>query len=198
MRQALGTLHGRADLKGEGTSVARLLGTSDGRATVAVDGGHIGALLVELIGLDVAESVMLLGRRHRQVELRCAVSAFDVKEGIARADSFVVDTTDTVIKVEGSVNLADETLDLETKPYPKDMSPLALRTPLDLEGPLRDPKIRPKAGPLVARVAGAAALGAIAPPLAALALIETGPGKDENCGALLAEARSRGAVKKGS
>ena len=196
MRDALGTLYGRADLKGEGTSVAQLLGTSDGKATLAVDGGRIGALLVELIGLDVAESVMLLGRKHEQVELRCAVSGFDVKDGVARADSFVVDTSDTLIKVEGAVSLAEETLDLETKPYPKDMSPLALRTPLTMKGPLRDPKVRPKAGRLVARVAAGAALGAIAPPLAALALVETGPGKDANCDQLLAEAKSKGAVKK--
>jgi uncharacterized protein involved in outer membrane biogenesis len=196
MREALGTLYGRAELKGEGASVAKLLGTSDGKISLAVNGGHIGQLLVELIGLDVAESVMLLGTKHKQVELRCAVSGFEVKDGVARADSFVVDTSDTVIKVEGTVSLAEESLDLETKPYPKDMSPLALRTPLLMKGPLRDPKIRPKPGPLVARVAGAAALGAIAPPLALLALIETGPGKDADCGQLLADAKAKGAEKK--
>jgi uncharacterized protein involved in outer membrane biogenesis len=124
------------------------------------------------------------------------VSGFEVKDGVAHADSFVVDTTDTIIKVEGSVSLAEESLDLETKPYPKDMSPLALRTPLMLKGPLRDPRIRPKPGPLAARAAGAVALGAIAPPLALLALIETGPGKDANCGELLAEAKAKGAQKK--
>jgi hypothetical protein len=198
MRQALGTLYGRADLKGEGTTVAQLLGTSDGKATLAVDGGRIGALLVELIGLDVAEAVMLLGRKHEQVELRCAVSGFDVKDGVARADSFVVDTSDTLIKVEGSVSLAEESLDLETKPYPKDMSPLALRTPLFIKGAMRDPRIRPKPGPLAARGAAAVALGAIAPPLALLAFVETGPGKDANCGQLLAEARAKGAEKKAS
>jgi uncharacterized protein involved in outer membrane biogenesis len=196
MREALGTLYGRADLKGEGASVSKLLATSDGKAALAVDGGQIGALLVELIGLDVAEAVMLLGRKHQQVALRCAVSGFEVKDGVAHADSFVVDTTDTIIKVEGSVSLAEESLDLETKPYPKDMSPLALRTPLMLKGPLRDPRIRPKPGPLAARAAGAVALGAIAPPLALLALIETGPGKDANCGELLAEAKAKGAQKK--
>ena len=196
MQEALGTLYGRADLTGEGNSVAKLLGTSDGKASLAVDGGRIGALLVELIGLDVAESVMLLGRKHEQVQLRCAVSGFEVKDGVARADSFVVDTSDTLIKVEGSVSLAEEAMDLETKPYPKDMSPLALRTPLFLKGPLRDPKVRPKPGPLAARVAAAAALGAVAPPLAALAFVETGPGKDANCDQLLAEARAKGAEKK--
>ena len=44
-RDALVTLYGRAELKGEGNSVAKLLATSDGKAALAVDGGHIGALL---------------------------------------------------------------------------------------------------------------------------------------------------------
>ena len=196
MQEALGTLYGRADLVGHGQTVAALLGTSDGKASFAVSGGRISALLVELLGLDVAESVMLLGRKHDQVELRCAVSGLEVKDGVARTTDFVVDTSDTLIKVEGAISLKDERLDLEMKPYPKDMSPLALRTPLLIKGPMKDPGIRPKAGPLLARVAAGAVLGAIAPPLAALALIETGPGKDADCGRLLAEARSKGAVRK--
>jgi len=198
MQEALGTLYGRAELVGHGTSVADLLGTSDGKASLAVDGGRISLLLVELVGLDVAESVMLLGRRHRQVNLRCAVSGFEVKGGVAQADSFVLDTDDTVVKVEGAIDLKHETMDLEAKPYPKDPSPLALRTPLDLEGPLRKPKVRPKAGPLAARAAAAVGLAAITPPLALLALIETGPGKDAPCGELLAEVKAKGAVKKAS
>jgi uncharacterized protein involved in outer membrane biogenesis len=196
MEDALGILYGSADLKGRGESVASLLGTSDGKMSLAVDGGRISALLVELIGLDVAESVMMLGRKHNQVTLRCAVAGFDVKRGVASTDSFVIDTTDTVIQVDGSVDLAQERLDLETRPYPKDLSPLALRTPLLLKGPLRKPSVRPKAGPLAARVAGAVALGAVNPALALLALIETGPGKDAECARFLAEAKAKGAVKK--
>ena len=196
MQEALGTLYGRADLVGHGTSVAELLGTSDGKASLAVDGGRISLLLVELMGLDVAESVMLLGTKHKQTMLRCAVSGFEVKDGVAQADSFVIDTDDTVVKVEGAINLRQETLDIEAKPYPKDPSPLALRTPLDMEGPLRKPKIHPKPGPLAARAAAAIALGAINPALSVLALIETGPGKDAPCGELLAQAKSKGAVKK--
>ena len=196
MKEALGTLFGRIDVKVQGASLAELLGHSNGQASFAVEGGRISALLVELLGLDVAESVMLLGTKREQVELRCAVSGFDVQDGVMKAESFVVDTTDTRINVDGSISLREEQLDLETKPYPKDMSLIALRTPINITGPLKKPKVRPKAGPIAARVVGAVALGAINPALAVLALIETGPGKDANCAALLAEARSKGAVKK--
>jgi hypothetical protein len=39
-------------------------------------------------------------------------------------------------------------------------------------------------------------LAAVNPLLAILPFIETGPGKDSNCGALIAQARGKGAVKK--
>jgi hypothetical protein len=196
MQEALGTLYGQAELVGHGTSVAELLGSSDGRASLAVDGGRISALLVELIGLDVGEAILVLGPKHTQVQLRCAVSGFAVKGGVATADSFVIDTDDTVIKVDGSIDLDNETLDLEAHPYPKDPSLFALRSPIVLQGALRKPKIRPRAGPLAARVAAAAVLAAVSPPLGLLALVETGPGKDAPCGELLARAKAKGAVKK--
>jgi uncharacterized protein involved in outer membrane biogenesis len=198
MQDALGTLYGRADLVGQGESVAALLGTSNGRMTLAVDGGRIKALLDALIPLQMAEVIMLLGRGSEQVQLRCAVGSLEVKNGVAKADDFVVDTENTLIKVEGTVDLKQEAIDLEAKPYPKDAGILSLRTPLELKGPMRSPKAHPKAGPLVARAAGALVLAAVNPALAVLATIESGPGKDTDCGKLLAEAKAQGAVKKQS
>ncbi|MEO5693119.1 MAG: AsmA family protein, partial [Usitatibacter sp.] len=97
MKDALGTLYGRAELVGHGTSVAQLLGTSDGKAAFAVDGGRLSSLLVELIGLDVAESILMLGRKHSQVQLRCMVAGFEAKGGVFTATDFVLDTDDTVV-----------------------------------------------------------------------------------------------------
>jgi uncharacterized protein involved in outer membrane biogenesis len=53
--------------------------------------------------------------------------------------------------------------------------------PLEVGGTFKDPQLNPQPGPLVARAALAAALFAIAPPAALLALIETGPGDDAGC-----------------
>jgi uncharacterized protein involved in outer membrane biogenesis len=197
MQDALGTLYGRADLVGHGASVASLLGTSDGKISLAVDGGRIKALLDALIPLQVGEVVMLIGR-DQQVQLRCAVAGVSVKQGVARADSFVVDTDNTLIKVEGTVDFDKEVMDVQLNPYPKEPGILSLRTPIVATGPLRQPKARPKMGPLAARIAAAAALAAVNPVLAVLATIENGPGKDTDCGKLLGEAKSQGAVKKAS
>ena len=195
MQEALGTLYGRAELVGHGQSVAQLLGTSDGKASAVVEGGQASALLMELAELDVAQVVMLLGARGQKEELRCAVSGFDVKGGVATTDSFVIDSEDTVILVDGTLSFKDESLDLKATPNAKHSSVVSLRTPLHLKGPLRKPKVRPEPGPLVRKAAVAAGLGAINPALAVFALYEPARGKDQPCAQLIAEAKSKGAGK---
>jgi hypothetical protein len=197
-KQSVGTLYGRAKLRGHGDSLGQMLGTSDGQVTVAVDGGRISLLVVELLGIDIAEAVSLLGTRNRQVMLRCAVADLAVKDGIATPQAFVIDTTDTIVEVTGTIDFRNEKLDLVFRAEPKDPSIFALRSPIHLEGSFADPKVRPEAGPIVARIAGAALLAAINPVLAILPFIETGPGEDSDCVRLMSQARQKGAAKRPS
>ena len=92
------------------------------------------------------------------------------------------DTTDTLILGEGTVDLKQEKLDLLLRPRPKDISILALRSPLRIGGTFKDPSFRPDFKRLGLRGAVAVALGTITPPAALLATIEVGPGEDSACG----------------
>ena len=194
MQNALGTLYGRAEITGRGQSIAAIAGTSDGKASFVLEGGRASALLMELAELDIAQVVMLLGKKNEQEPLRCAVSGFDIEDGIAKTDGFTIDTEGTVIHVEGTVNLAQETLDLAATPNAKHSSLVSLRTPLHLQGALRKPKVRPEAVPLVRRAAIALGLGAINPALAVFALYEPARGEDQPCAQLIAEVRRKGAA----
>jgi AsmA family protein len=196
MQEALGTLYGRGELAGTGESVAALLGSGNGQVSLAVEGGRVSALLMALLELDVPEIVMVLGPKHAQVELRCGVGTFDVKSGVARTDPFVIDTDNSLVEVKGTVNLHDETYDLELASHPKDVSLVSLRTPILVKGSMRKPKVRPKGGPIAARVAAAAALSVANPALALLALMDRGKKQDADCPKLLAEAKAHGAVKR--
>lgn len=74
--------------------------------------------------------------------------------------------------------------------HPKDPTPLSARTPITITGPFAGPSIGVEAGPLAARAAGAVALGALLTPLAAiLAFIDPGLEKDNDCAALLEQAK---------
>jgi len=121
-----------------------------------------------------------------------------VKDGFAKAENFILDTENTEIKVHGDVNFRNEALDIELDPYPKQPGILSLRTPIMVEGVMREPKPKPKVGPLAARAAAAIGLAAINPALAILATLENGPGKDTDCGKVIAEAHAKGAQKKQS
>jgi len=178
---SVGRIGGAAKVEGRGNSIATMLANADGHVKTVMGEGTFSNLLLELAGLDIAESIKFMLEKDRPVELRCAYADFDVEGGVMKARALAFDTSDTVIYGRGTVDLRDEQLDLTLRPKPKDLSPLALRVPLEVGGSFKHPSLRPKAGPLALRAAAAVALYAITPPAALLALVEAGPGHNANC-----------------
>lgn len=197
LKTSFGRLDGRINLSGRGNSVASWLGGSSGDVAVITGKGQFSNLLLEYLGLDGGEIIKFLLEGDRNVELRCAAVAFDVDKGVMNGRSLVFDTSDTVFNAAGNINLATERMDIVVRPQPKDMSILALRSPLRVRGSFASPKAGVEAAPLATRGAAALALAAISPLLALAATVETGPGKDADCADVLAEAKkpsSRGAA----
>jgi uncharacterized protein involved in outer membrane biogenesis len=182
MRDALGSISGVIKLQGEGNSAAKVLGSADGQFGMIMGPGRMSNLLLEVAGLDIAEALAFVIGKDRQVRLRCAYADFGLEDGVATARSVAVDTTDTALLLRGEIDFRDESLDLTLVPKPKDASPVSIRTPIRIRGTFADPDVDLKGGPLLLRGAAVAALAAIAPPLALLGLVETGPGDDTRCG----------------
>ncbi|GAB2660563.1 AsmA family protein [Arenimonas aestuarii] len=177
-----GLLGGHVRLRGSGNSVARILASSDGEAGLAMGPGRISNYMMELIGLDVAEMIKFKLGEDKDVPVHCGYADFLVEAGVMDSRALGFDTSDTLVLGEGQIHLGEERLDIVLRPRPKDFSPFSLRSPLQLGGTLADPSIRPQGGPLLLRAAAAAALYAVAPPVALLALVETGPGGESDCG----------------
>jgi uncharacterized protein involved in outer membrane biogenesis len=185
----VGRLSGRAQLSWEGNSFAGMLGAANGELATVITGGRISNLLLEIVGLDGGEIMKFLFGGDKNVQLRCAVAQFKVVTGQMNAQVFVVDTDDTNVTGEGSINLAKEAVNLTLYPLPKDVSVLSARSPVDITGTFKDPVVTPDMKALVLRGGAAALLAALVHPLAALIpLIETGPGKDSDCRGLIAAA----------
>jgi uncharacterized protein involved in outer membrane biogenesis len=181
-----GTLHGRAQLEGRGDSVRAFAADAHGRIGLAMNGGQMSHLIVELLGLDVAEALGVAISGDKTVDLRCAAMAFDVHDGVARPETFVIDTTDSVITASGAVDLGQEKLDLTLQTRSKGPSALSGQSPLTISGPLRDPRINVVTRPLARRGAAAVALGALLTPVAALlAFVDPGLAADSDCASLL-------------
>ncbi|HEU4622496.1 MAG TPA: AsmA family protein, partial [Burkholderiaceae bacterium] len=190
-KNSVGLLGGRLDLTSHGDTVGAMLGGANGKLELVTSGGELSSLLLEAIGLDGAEIIKYLVGRDQRSRLRCGVAVFDVREGRATSEQLVLDTDDTRIDGHGTIDFANETLSLTFDPKPKDVSIAVLRAPLYLAGSFGAPRFSVDKTTLLARGAAAVGLGLITPLAALIPLIETGPGEDANCQALLAQARKK-------
>jgi len=108
--QNVGRVGGYVKLKGRGNSVGDMLGTADGEAGVAMGRGRLSNLMLELAGLDIAESLEFLVEKDKTVPIRCAYGDVEAKQGVFTIRALALDTTDTVVFGEGSTNLRDDSL----------------------------------------------------------------------------------------
>jgi uncharacterized protein involved in outer membrane biogenesis len=196
--EGAGTVGGRVRLRGTGQSVAQVVASGDGGLTVVMSGGEISALLIELAGMDVVESLGFATGIKRKPEnthnIRCMVVDGDLKQGVLATKTLVFDTTDTNIDGKASIDFHNEGLTARVVPHPKDMSILTFRTPINVKGTLKHPTITPDPIWTGGRIAASVLLGVLATPLAALIpTIDLGLGEDSDCGALIADARAAAA-----
>ncbi|MBL8660873.1 MAG: AsmA family protein [Rhodospirillales bacterium] len=187
-----GRLGGRANLGLKGNSIAAMAGTANGEMVFAIDEGQVSGLLLELLGLDIAESLGLVVTEDDEdtpVPIRCALGNLPVHEGTVDLKTFIVDTADTLIKAEGSIGLDTETLDLRVVPYPKDFSLLSMRSPIGIEGTFASPDIFTDPVGLGVETTADKVINAILTPIAGLLPpFDTGTAADSDCAKLVEQA----------
>ncbi|HEX8988758.1 MAG TPA: AsmA family protein [Rhodocyclaceae bacterium] len=191
-----GRMDGAVDLAGTGDSPARLLGSADGSVAVLVNGGHVSRLVMEEVGLHLPRIAALKLGRDQPVGIRCAAADFKVDGGVMHTRTGVFDTTVTRVDAGGDIDLGNETLDLTLNPNTKEPALISLHTPIHIRGSFAKPDVSLEKGPVAAKTAGAAALAVANPLLALIPLIETGPGRDSDCGRLLAASAAAADTKK--
>jgi AsmA protein len=189
-KSSIGQVNGEFDLTGSGDSVGRMLASANGKLGLVVEGGQISKLMMEKAGLHLWEILSLNLTGDRLVKLRCAVADFDVKHGVMKTEALVFDTQVTTLIGSGSIDLAQEQLNITLNPKTKNTSPVALRSPIYLRGSFAQPKVEIDKVRVTARALGAVVLGAISPLLALIPLIDAGPGKDSDCAQLVRDARA--------
>jgi AsmA family protein len=178
-----GELGGRIQVKGVGRSTADILASLDGQAQASLKDGSLSHLATELSGIDLAQALGVWVRGDRPLPLRCARLDVVLRNGVVQPRLAVIDNKDSTIHLSGQVDLRDESLALRATVQPKDFSPLALRAPLTVSGTLGAPHLGVDAKRLTGKALGAAALGAVVAPLAALLpLMDLGQApKDDPC-----------------
>jgi len=191
-RGSVGEISGVIELSGTGDSVAKMLGSANGKIGLFLDGGEVSRFLMNAAAIDLWGLAKTRLEGDENVEIRCAIADFGVKNGVAQANALVFDTAVVNVGGDGTINLKDEQLDLTLKPDPKHKSVASLNSPLRIRGTFSAPKVGVDVKRIAARGAGAVAMGILNPFLAILPLLNEGGGKDSNCAALITAATSSG------
>ncbi len=184
--RGVGELGAQIRLSGTGNSIADAAAVSSGKLTAAIANGRISNLIDAISGLNGGKIISLFVGGDKDIAVNCGGMAFDVKDGIGQSELFVIDTEQTRIDGSGTFSLKNEQFDITVVPRPKKPGILSLRTPVRLYGSFRHPDYELDKGKLMLRAGAAVALALVNPLTALIPLIETGPGKDTDCGRLLA------------
>ena len=190
LRKTAGIVGGFVKIDTTGVSVREMLGRMDGDAGLFMDNGRISQLLEQGIPLDVLGALGVYVSGDKPVLVNCLISRFAIKKGVAAVSTLLLDTADTVVTGEGSVNFPSETIFVTLTPYNKHFTAVALRVPVDIHGTFAAPTYDFRRGELAKRIGEALGLGVIFPPAAIVPLVDTGLGYQNACAtSLLAKSR---------
>jgi hypothetical protein len=189
-QESAGLIGGRVQLSSTGTSVAEALAGADGELFLVMSEGRISHLLIELAGLDIAEALGIAISGDQPIPIRCLVADFAVRDGVAEARTLLIDTTDSNIVGEGTIDLGSEALALRVRTLPKDFSPLTLRQPIEVGGTLARPNVFPDPAGIGNETVAQKAINAVLTAVTGLLPpIDTAVGEDHQCGAVIERAK---------
>lgn len=180
-----GTLNGRARLDGKGQTTAELLGSLNGDVFMTVRDGSVSHLIVEALGLDIAQALGVMIQGDSPVPLQCAVIDMQAAHGILSPRVGLMDTPVTRVLTDGHIDMGKEQLDLRLVAKPKNVSPLTMRSPIHVQGSFLQPEVNIEKTPIALRVVGGIALGLINPLAAILPFVDPGNGKQASCADVL-------------
>jgi uncharacterized protein involved in outer membrane biogenesis len=194
LKELDGMFGGSARLRSAGATKRHLLAGLHGEIGLFLQNGQLTHRLPGLVEGDVGDAFeTLFGGRPsdaaRQAgghRINCLIAKFQVADGIATASPILLDTPETIVLGRGNINIADETITLEIRPYAKDGSRRPIGVPLHITGTFADPKITVDKAGFAARVGAALGLGAVEVSPDLKALLSAGPGDSSACAAPLA------------
>lgn len=178
LQTSFGYLSADAELSGQGQSVAALLGSASGNLKMLVSEGAVSRDLMEIAGLNIGNYVVGKLFGDKEVRINCAAADLGLDKGLLQTRLVLFDTENALVRVDGQVDLGKERLALDVIPEAKGVRLLSLRSPLYVQGTFKHPEAGVKVLPILARGAGAVALGvALAPAAGLLALVVPAEGE---------------------
>lgn len=183
-KDVVGTLDLKLGLKGQGLSLRELIGNANGTLEIVADKGRIPKRVLEMWGGGLVRLLIPTTWFEKDVtDLNCAVSRFDINDGILHSNVLLADTERITVAGETVLDLKTEQITGLFQPKNKEANLLRLGTPIKVSGTL----VNIKAGPAQSRIVtmGKLILGLSYPGSLILLFGDLGTAEKNPCKALL-------------
>jgi uncharacterized protein involved in outer membrane biogenesis len=111
-----GTLGANIKVKGEGGSIAELVGGLNGTVSLAEREGRVHTSEIDFLGSSLFSKIIRLinpfSQKEEYSELYCNVQHFEIKKGLAACKTWLADTKYTTVRGGGEIDLRNEKWDL--------------------------------------------------------------------------------------
>jgi len=139
---ASGPLAAQLRLEGSGRTIREALAHANGTIGVVGGTGVINRRAALFLGADGGRA--WFEGKDQTTSLRCAIAHFRVKDGLATADTLILDTAVSRSDGSGTIDLGTEQLALSLPGRPKLEHAVPLDVPVRLVGTLSEPDLQPK------------------------------------------------------
>jgi hypothetical protein len=100
--EGAGSISGVGAIDATGNSLASLLANGDGGVKMAMSGGDLSAVLVDLTGLHFGKALLSALGMPDKTPVECFVGDLGLKRGTLDFNAFVVDTGEAIVNVGGN------------------------------------------------------------------------------------------------
>jgi hypothetical protein len=128
-------------LQGRAPALDTIMRHADGTLDVAVWPTELRAGVFNFWSVNLVLTMLPMLDPRAPGQVNCMVGRFDLKDGLARYDKIVIDTTAVRIHGSGQANLATEELGFVFRPRAKGIGLFRLQNPLHVTGTLSDQRI---------------------------------------------------------
>ena len=150
-RKALDIQAYKKELKGEmdidmsfstsGLTPHEMAANSQGSIYITMQNGKLSAPLADLVFWDVAGWAWKKATDKNFYDITCGVADYTIDKGVISTKAFILDTKNITITGAGTIDLSREQVDYVLVPDKKSLDIITKADPVNIKGPLNDPKV---------------------------------------------------------
>ena len=124
-----------------GLSPHEMAANSQGSIYITMQNGKLSAPLADLVFWDVAGWAWKTATDQKYYDITCGVADYTIDKGVISTKAFILDTENITITGAGTIDLGREQVDYVLVPDKKSLDIITKADPVNIKGPLNDPKV---------------------------------------------------------